>query len=189
MSVDTILLLENSIATESALLASLRKVGHVLRARSILEASVQILHFRPDIIVCEWRLSDGTALEAVREFCGQDVDAPTIVVARDAPLERVVVTIRAGAFDYVVQPFSDERMLGAIRGAAAARKNGNGQSVSERPTKTAIALPVSVGMTWREIERVAIERTLEHCGNSVPEAARMLRLSASTIYRKLDKGR
>jgi len=41
-----------------------------------------------------------------------------------------------------------------------------------------------VGMTLAEMERELIEATIEHCGGSVPKAAHILDVSASTIYRK-----
>jgi len=39
-------------------------------------------------------------------------------------------------------------------------------------------------MTLAEMERELIEATIEHCGGSVPKAAHILDVSASTIYRK-----
>lgn len=43
---------------------------------------------------------------------------------------------------------------------------------------------VRVGQTLAEMERELIEATLAYCGGSVPKAAQMLDVSASTIYRK-----
>lgn len=41
-----------------------------------------------------------------------------------------------------------------------------------------------VGRTLADVERELIEATIEHCGGSVPKAAHILDVSASTIYRK-----
>jgi DNA-binding NtrC family response regulator len=43
-----------------------------------------------------------------------------------------------------------------------------------------------VGRALSDVEREFIEATIEHCDGSVPRAARMLELSPSTIYRKLE---
>jgi DNA-binding NtrC family response regulator len=43
-----------------------------------------------------------------------------------------------------------------------------------------------VGMPLADVERELIEATIEHCGGSIPRAAKMLELSPSTIYRKLE---
>lgn len=48
------------------------------------------------------------------------------------------------------------------------------------------ALARLVGAPLAEIEREYIEATLEHCDGSVPRAARMLEVSPSTLYRKLE---
>jgi DNA-binding NtrC family response regulator len=43
-----------------------------------------------------------------------------------------------------------------------------------------------VGMALAEVERELIEATIAHCDGSIPRAARMLELSPSTLYRKLE---
>jgi DNA-binding NtrC family response regulator len=37
-----------------------------------------------------------------------------------------------------------------------------------------------------DVERELIEATIEHCDGSIPRAAKILALSPSTIYRKLE---
>ena len=44
----------------------------------------------------------------------------------------------------------------------------------------------AVGTPLAEVERELIEATIEFCDGSIPRAARMLELSPSTIYRKLE---
>ena len=41
-----------------------------------------------------------------------------------------------------------------------------------------------VGQTLAEFERAFVEATITECNGSVPEAARMLAVSPSTLYRK-----
>ena len=43
-----------------------------------------------------------------------------------------------------------------------------------------------IGLSMAEAEREIIEATIAHCGGSIPRAARMLELSPSTIYRKIE---
>ena len=43
-----------------------------------------------------------------------------------------------------------------------------------------------VGIPLAEVERELIEATIAHCDGSIPRAAKMLALSPSTIYRKLE---
>ena len=46
---------------------------------------------------------------------------------------------------------------------------------------------VAAGMSWDEIEKVAIEKTLEMTNGNREEAARILKIGERTLYRKLDK--
>ena len=46
-----------------------------------------------------------------------------------------------------------------------------------------------VGRTLAEIEQIVIEATIARCGGSVPKAARVLDVSASTLYRKQEAWR
>ena len=48
------------------------------------------------------------------------------------------------------------------------------------------AVNLLVGTPLVEVERALIEATIEHCGGSIPRAAKMLALSPSTIYRKIE---
>jgi DNA-binding NtrC family response regulator len=43
-----------------------------------------------------------------------------------------------------------------------------------------------IGMPLSDVERELIEATIEHCDGSIPRAARMLEVSPSTLYRKLE---
>lgn len=49
-----------------------------------------------------------------------------------------------------------------------------------------MALSGLIGRPLAEIERMVIEASLAQSGGSVPKAARMLELSPSTLYRKIE---
>ena len=58
------------------------------------------------------------------------------------------------------------------------------RSVPGRSTRDRVAL--LVGTPLADVERELIEATIEHCDGSIPRAAKVLALSPSTIYRKLE---
>jgi len=62
---------------------------------------------------------------------------------------------------------------------------------TEPPTKDTEDCDVSqfVGLTLAQFERAFVEATISECNGSVPEAARMLGVSPSTLYRKLESWR
>ncbi len=57
------------------------------------------------------------------------------------------------------------------------------------PGPAAVELDDLIGLTLADAERRLIEATLERHGGSVPQAARMLDLSPSTLYRKIEAWR
>jgi DNA-binding NtrC family response regulator len=54
------------------------------------------------------------------------------------------------------------------------------------PSGQTFSLDALIGQPLADIERAVIEATLARCEGSVPRAARMLALSPSTLYRKLE---
>jgi DNA-binding NtrC family response regulator len=57
-------------------------------------------------------------------------------------------------------------------------------AIPAAPASRADAVAALVGGPLAEIERAVIEATIARCGGSLPRAARMLGISASTVYRK-----
>jgi two-component system, repressor protein LuxO len=55
-----------------------------------------------------------------------------------------------------------------------------------RPKRERSPIAALVGLPLAEVEREFIEATIEHCNGSIPRAAKVLGLSPSTIYRKLE---
>jgi len=67
-----------------------------------------------------------TGLELVRRLAARGVTLPVIVVTGHADMALAVEALRAGVFDFIEKPFSDDAILGAIRGAL---DRGRGQQV------------------------------------------------------------
>lgn len=65
------------------------------------------------------------------------------------------------------------------------RQNPAQISAEALPGRAAVGLDDLIGQTLAEAERRLIEATLERHGGSVPQAARMLDVSPSTLYRKI----
>ena len=60
------------------------------------------------------------------------------------------------------------------------------RSIAPLPAPSALSLDDLIGRPLAEIERAVIEATLARHGGSVPRAARVLELSPSTLYRKIE---
>ncbi len=69
----------------------------------------------------------------------------------------------------------------------------HGDQVAALPTPRSVPGPSTrdrvallIGTPMADVERELIEATIEHCDGSIPRAAKILALSPSTIYRKLE---
>jgi DNA-binding NtrC family response regulator len=60
-----------------------------------------------------------------------------------------------------------------------------GPQIAARPSNEP-TLDGLVGKTLDEIERLVVEATIAQFGGSIPKAARVLDVSPSTLYRKLE---
>jgi DNA-binding NtrC family response regulator len=60
------------------------------------------------------------------------------------------------------------------------------RGIAPLPAPSALSLDDLIGRPLAEIERSVIEATLARHGGSVPRAARVLELSPSTLYRKIE---
>ncbi len=110
-------------------------------------------------------------------------------------IRHVVVLNDGGRVTLDMLPDTLERETVAATGLPSQESHGQGLPPPVRPggTSTAAAaqgaplgLEGLIGRPLADIERAVIEATLAHCDGSVPRAARMLALSPSTLYRKLE---
>jgi two-component system, OmpR family, response regulator len=79
------------------------------------EAFGQVTAFRPDLIVLDVMLPDGSGLEACRRMRRDGCDAPVVfLTARDATEDKIA-GLTAGGDDYVTKPFSLEELIARVR--------------------------------------------------------------------------
>jgi DNA-binding response OmpR family regulator len=106
----TVLLVEDDHVVRSALIRSLRDLGHTVKASgTALEALRSVVAEPPDLIVLDLGLPDLDGADALRMLRGI-TDTPIIIAtARDDEAE-VVRLLRAGADDYMVKPFSSAHL-------------------------------------------------------------------------------
>jgi DNA-binding NtrC family response regulator len=154
------------------------------------------LRSRPEDIVDIARASLGKfAAEEGKSFTGFDPQVEDILASRAWPgnvrqllnVIRNVVVLHDGT---LVQPgmLPTEITLGMDVPAGASVEVL--REAWAKPTAPAASaqgrVDALVGMPLADVERELIEATIEHCGGSIPRAAKMLALSPSTVYRKLE---
>jgi two-component system copper resistance phosphate regulon response regulator CusR len=114
-SMTRVLVVEDQRSLLRNLERGLEEEGYeVVPAASIGEARGALAR-HPDLIVLDLMLPDGSGIDLLRQFRGQGIWQPILVLtARDSVDDRVE-GLDAGADDYLVKPFSFNELLARLR--------------------------------------------------------------------------
>jgi DNA-binding NtrC family response regulator len=107
-------------------------------AETIAAARLVFAQTRPDAVLLDFELPDGTALDLLPGLRREDAEVPVIILTGHGELEVAVSTIKAGADQFLVKPVelgalrevltrTLEERRSARRGRAGARLEGRGE--------------------------------------------------------------
>ena len=107
-------------------------------AENLAAARVAFGRFRPDAVLLDFELPDGTALDLLPWLRDEDAEVPVLILTGHGELEVAVSTIKAGADQFLVKPVelaslrellvrTLEERRSARRGRADARLDGRGE--------------------------------------------------------------
>jgi two-component system, NarL family, response regulator DevR len=88
-------------------------------AGSVREAVDEAARTKPDVIVMDVRLSDGSGIEATREIRAADPNVRVLMLTSFADDEALFASIMAGASGYVLKQVKSGELLRAIRTVGA----------------------------------------------------------------------
>ena len=115
---DPVLLVEDtptlSMMYQTALTRAGLTVNAVYSAREAVQ-SYKARHHR--VIVLDLMLPDGDGLDILKMVRETDPGVKVLVVTANGSINRAVEAMRSGAFDFLVKPFDDRRLLGAVQNA------------------------------------------------------------------------
>jgi len=83
-------------------------------AENGIEAVEMYQEHEPDIVTMDITMPEMDGLEAIKAIKDIDPDANIIVVSAMGQQKMVIDAIEAGAADFIVKPFKDERVINAI---------------------------------------------------------------------------
>ena len=97
------------------LLAASEDLTVVAEAGSVREAVAEAARTRPDVIVMDVRLADGSGVEATREIRSSFPDIRVLMLTSFADDEAVLASVLAGASGYVLKQIQGDALVRAIR--------------------------------------------------------------------------
>jgi DNA-binding NtrC family response regulator len=123
MSLEKILIVEDDLVIRNLLQTIfLRHKLPVTLAHSLAEAQVQLAREPFDLMLLDLRLPDGDGLKFLEQVATLPERPLVVMVTGFASVESAVACMRAGAFDYVVKPFSPSQIDVILRKAQTYRQ-------------------------------------------------------------------
>lgn len=110
---------------------TLRRDQHeITSAGSIAEARAALAVARPDVLILDLELPDGSGLELCRSLRGDGADAsfrmgsniPILILTASGQVSARVIGLDAGADDYLVKPFAVAELRARVRALARRRE-------------------------------------------------------------------
>jgi two-component system nitrogen regulation response regulator GlnG len=89
----------------------------VLAAQTVAEGRRRAAADRPDVIVLDIQLPDGSGLDLFRQLHADDPKRPVLFITAHGTTETAIEAMKGGAFDYLVKPLDLDR-LSALLGRA-----------------------------------------------------------------------
>ncbi len=140
-------------------------------------------------------------LEFLRECASSPQTLPTIALTAHGTSNLAADAMKAGACDYLMKPFDARRLVTTVTNVLANSKPkspafpanvSNARKLRECIGSMQAFDPQAVRQAGgiqplRLIEQVAIQDALVSTGGNIQKAARLLEISPSTIYRKMDE--
>ena len=115
---DPVLLIEDTPSLSMVYQSALEKAG--LSVMSVFRARDARQMFRKHenrIVLLDLMLPDGDGLDVLSEIHADCPGTKVIVITANGSINRAVEAMRGGAFDFLVKPFDDRRLLSAVANA------------------------------------------------------------------------
>ncbi len=168
----------------------------VAEAGTVREAIVQAQRTRPDVIVMDVRLADGSGIEATREIRARLEKTQVLMLTSFADDEALFASIMAGAAGYVLKQIRGGELVRAIR------QVGAGHSLLDPEVTRSVLDRLRKGKTMRDeklarlsaqeeriLTLVARGQTNGQIGKELKLAEKTVKNYVSTILSKLEVAR
>src|SRR5258705_7873266 len=109
-----VLIVDDDASTREALGALGRAEGFTAGAAgSIADARIQLVRQRPDVVLMDLRLPDGSGMDLF-DALEDPASVETILITGHASVESAVEALRMGASDYLTKPVNVQRLKAVL---------------------------------------------------------------------------
>lgn len=132
-----ILLIEDTSSLQMIYRSVLNSAGHeVIVAPNATEGMAAFRTHSPALVLLDLVLPDQDGLELMQSFVQMQPDVAVIVMTAHGSINRAVEAMRAGATEFLVKPFDEQRLLSAV--ANAPTLSSGGPSSSTQTTQSTV---------------------------------------------------
>jgi two-component system response regulator AtoC len=118
MKQTSILVVDDDVAAQRALIQVLRKEGYAVDGASSAGAALQKLNEQPvDLLITDIRMERMDGMELMREVRQRWPDIPVIIMTAFASIDTAIRSIHEGAYDYVSKPYEIGELRLTVRRA------------------------------------------------------------------------
>ena len=130
-----ILFVEDDPHVRFGMSAALRAAGFAVQAVDGVEAALVSFHVeRPDVVISDLRLSDGSAIDLLSRVRACDSSIPVFVITGFGTIDAAVAAVKHGAEDFLTKPVDIGRLSALARNAVAKRNVGRGSARPASPS-------------------------------------------------------
>jgi DNA-binding NarL/FixJ family response regulator len=155
----------------------------IAEAATVKEAVEQAVLKRPEVVVMDVRLPDGSGVEACRDIRSELPDTKLIMLTSYADDEAIVSSIMAGASAYLLKQTRGQQLADAVEAVAKGESLLDKQNeLTEQEQK--ILMLIAEGKTNREIaaEIYLSDKTVKNYVSSILSKLNLKRRSEAAAY-------
>jgi DNA-binding NtrC family response regulator len=142
MSRNTVLIVDDQSTIRFAVRDFLETAGYLVQeAGNCREAIASIEAARPSVIVLDYELPDGEAIDLIPQLRDIDPDVPIIILTGHGTIERAVSAVKMGAEQFLTKPVELPTLQTIIERAIANGRSRNRDAVRARAAATRPADP------------------------------------------------
>lgn len=130
-----LLLIEDTPSLQMVYDSILRSAGHQVHCEGTAEAGLRAFRaHRPQVVLLDLMLPDRDGLDLMADLLCLEPDTAVIVITANGSINKAVSAMRAGAHEFLVKPFGEDRFLNAVSNALASFGQQDGLAGPAAPT-------------------------------------------------------
>ncbi|HDR29067.1 sigma-54-dependent transcriptional regulator [Rhodovulum sp.] len=128
-----LLLIEDTPSLQMVYESVLRGAGHaVVSAPTAAEGLERFRELHPAVVLLDLMLPDRPGQAVLQDILAAAPETRVIVITANGSINRAVEAMRAGAYEFLLKPFNEQRFLHAVETALAERSANGGTSQPAR---------------------------------------------------------